>query len=228
VPAAERPLCPDKAKFKDWPPHLFAWSPQSPWFRLRPAVRETLASRFTRRVLEHQPLDYVAAVAKDVVHGYAWQRSTPGRPIPFEKAFLFQDHFPREARALKFIRRDGGTRGETRPRLTSFLRGYQRFAYTPGPLLAFGVLAGAAAGLGLRRAKDSPLRMAAFLFAALGFSLALFPAATHHLSPRYQLPPLALLPPALALAARAFWTPRSEPEAAEPRPAAAPPVPEPV
>jgi hypothetical protein len=228
VPAAERPLCPDRERFATWPPHRFAWDPASPWNRLRGEARERLAGSFTRRVLRHQPLDYAGAVAEDLLHGYAWKRSTPGRVRSFEETFLFQRAFPREEPARKWIRRDGGTGGRVRPRLTAFLRGYQSVAYTPGPLLAIGVLAGLAAALGLRRLKGSPLRTAAFLFAAVGLSLALFPAATHHLSPRYQLPAIALLPPAIALAARAFREPRPQPPAPAPAPTAAPPVAEPV
>ena len=96
----------------------------------------------------------------------------------------------------------GDARGYTRPALTTFLRDYQRYAFTPGPLLALGLVIGLAAALGVRRVRDARLRVAAFLFSTTGLVLML--AATLALSPRYELPQLLLMPPALAAGATAI------------------------
>ena len=85
-----------------------------------------------------------------------------------------------------------------------FLRSYQRIAFTPGPVLAAGLFLGLAAAAGIGRARQSTLRPAALLFASLGLALYLGPALTQQLMPRYTLPALVLLAPALAVAVTAL------------------------
>jgi p-aminobenzoyl-glutamate transporter AbgT len=86
--------------------------------------------------------------------------------------------------------------------LARFLHGYQRFGYTPGPLLGLALLAGLAGALGVGRARRSGLRSACFLFAVTAAALLVSSVAVSQFSWRYQIPQLVLLPPAAALA----WT----------------------
>lgn len=200
VPPAERPLCPDEPVGQRPSSQDFAWSATSPLYRVPEPEREALAGDFARRAIREQPLAYARTVLADVVHGFALERTVPRRRVPFEDVWTFQPTFPRREQADPVIRAYGGTGGSVQPRLVGFLRGYQRIAFTPGPLLAAGLLLGLAAAAGIGRARRSALRPAALLFASLGVALYLGPALSQQLMPRYTLPGLVLLAPALAVA----------------------------
>ena len=200
VPEEERPLCPLLPVEERPTPQEFAWNPASPWFRVKDVDRrEELGASFARRAILHQPLDYAGDVAADVLQGFAFKRATPGRRVPFEVSWTFKPDYPEPERFDPVIREYGGDGGRAQPTLAAFLTGYQDVAFTPGPLLLLGVLAGAGAALGLRGARDARQRVASFCLVAMGLALFVAPAATHLLSPRYVLPTLVLLPPALAL-----------------------------
>jgi hypothetical protein len=208
IPAAERPLCPDQPPGDRPSSQDFAWSATSPINRVPAKDREALAGAFARRAIKAQPYAYARTVAADVVHGFAFTRSVPRRRVPFEDVWTFQPTFPRRDQADPVIRAYGGTGGSTQPQLVDFLRGYQRFAFTPGPLLAAGLLLAFAAAAGLGNARRSDLRPAALLFASLALVLYVVPALTQQLMPRYTLPALVLLTPALAIAATALTSPK--------------------
>jgi hypothetical protein len=199
VPLAERPLCPDEPVGERPSSQDFAWSAGSPLYRVPEHEREALAGDFARRAIREQPLAYARTVVADVVRGFAVERSVPRRRVPFEDVWTFQSAFPRREQADPVIRAYGGTGGSVQPQLADFLRGYQRIAFTPGPLLAAGLLLGL-----LAAARRSALRPAALLFATLGLALYLGPALTQQLMPRYTLPGLVLLVPALAVAITAL------------------------
>jgi hypothetical protein len=204
VPPAERPLCPDEPVGERPSSQDFAWSAGSPLYRVPEREREVLAGDFARRAIREQPLAYARTVLADVVHGFAVERTVPGRRVPFEDVWTFQPTFPRREQADPVIRDYGGTGGSVQPRLVEFLRGYQGIAFTPGPLLAAGLLLGLAAAAGIGRARRSALRPAALLFASLGLALYVGPALIQQLMPRYTLPALVLLAPALAVAVTAL------------------------
>lgn len=204
VPPAERPLCPDEPVGERPSSQDFAWSATSPLYRLPEREREVLAGDFARRAIREQPLAYARTVLGDVVHGFAFKRTVPRRRVSFEDVWTFQPTFPRREQADPVIRSYGGTGGSVQPQLVAFLRGYQRIAFTPGPLLAAGLLLGLAAAAGIGRARQSALRPAALLFASLGLALYLGPALAQQLMPRYTLPSLVLLAPALAVAVTAL------------------------
>ena len=211
-PAAERPLCPDQPVGERPSSQDFTWSETSPIYRVPEADRERLAGSFARRAIRAQPVDYAQTVLADVVHGFAVKRSVPRRRVPFEDVWTFQPEFPRAEQADPVIRSYGGDGGHARPELVGFLRAYQRVAFTPGPLLAAGLLMGLLAAAGAGRARRSALRPAALLFASLGLALSLAPAMTQQLMPRSQLPLLVLLVPALAVAVTAVTArPPAEP-----------------
>jgi hypothetical protein len=204
VPRRERPLCPDLPVADRPSTDDLAWGNDSPWFRVPRRRRNAVGSDFIHRVILHQPGAYVTTVLGDLVNGFAWRRSVPRRLTPFLETWAFPASVSSRKRIDAVIRDHGGTRSQMDAGLSGFLRTYQKFAYTPGPLLAVTMLAGFGAALGLRRARSSPLRLPAFFLAALGLLLAAFPAATHFLSPRYMLAGLVLLPMAGALAVRAL------------------------
>ena len=204
VPPAERPLCPNEPVGERPSSQDFAWSATSPLYRVPEREREALAGEFARRAIRAQPLAYARTVLADVVHGFAVKRTVTRRRVPFEDVWTFQPTFPRRAQADPVIRAYGHTGGSVQPQLVDFLRGYQRIAFTPGPLLAAGLLLGLAAAAGVGRARQSALRPAALLFASLGLALYLGPALAQQLMPRYTLPSLVLLAPALAVAVTAL------------------------
>jgi hypothetical protein len=204
VPPAERPLCPDQPPGERPSSQDFAWSADSPINRVPARDREALAGSFAKRAITQQPLAYARTVVADVVHGFAVKRSVPRRRVPFEDVWTFQPTFPRPEDADPVIRAYGGSGGAIQPQLVDVLRAYQRAAFTPGPLLAAGLLLGLVAAAGAGRARRSDLRPAALLFASLGLVLYVVPALTQQLMPRYTLPALVLLAPALAVAVTAL------------------------
>jgi hypothetical protein len=117
-----------------------------------------------------------AAVAARREHGCAYRRWIANRTIRFH-----------------------GDERRVNRTLASFLHGYQRFGYTPGPLLAAGLFVGLVAACGLGRARRSGLRTAAFLFSTVAVAVCLGSVVLTVFSWRYQVPQLVLLPPALVL-----------------------------
>ena len=221
VPPRQRVLCPRRPVGERLTENRFVWSKRlSPYYRLDVArsrgdkpkwlVRSQVAGDFAKRVIRHQPFDYARAVAGDFVRGFAPTRTSDRGDAPVSN-WRFRLTYPRfRARTNEEI----GARVDRR--LASFLRTYQRFGYTPGPVLAAGLVVGLLGAVGTGRARRSGLRSAAFLFSAVGFVLTLGPVAAVLFSWRYQLPQLVLLPPAFALGLTALlWKRTSDPTASE-------------
>jgi hypothetical protein len=204
VPVAERKLCPQQPLGQRPTVEDFMWSRDvSPVYRLH-ADRQTRAGSFAKRVIRHQPLDYARVVGRDFLRGFAPARTQRAGELPISR-WQFQRHFPiYRAETTAVIRAHGGTRGEVDHDLAGFLRGYQSFAYAPGPLLGAGLVAALLAALGVGRARRSGLRTAAFLFAALGVTVLLTAVGVNQFTWRYWLPELVLLPPAGALGVTAL------------------------
>jgi hypothetical protein len=168
---------------------------------------------FARTVFANQPLDLAAAILTDFVKGFRPVRVDDVNDVPVERWF-FQTSYPYfgmqdrvDARALQF---GGVAIGVNRP-LAALLRGYQlTVGYTPGPLLALGLLAGLLGGFGIGNARRSGIRAASLLVSGLGVTV-LMTAAAFEFSWRYQLPGLVLLPIAGALGVTAFTGPLRRP-----------------
>jgi hypothetical protein len=208
VPAEERALCDTRSLGGRPSADRLAWSDRSPLKRLARRSRGRLAGSFARRVIRHQPADYGKAVVLDVLRCFTPTRSqTPRYPASFSAYWSFQPGWPVFRRRLLGVARRYGDTPRSNRTLVSILRTYQRVAFTPGPLLAAALLLGAAAALGLGRARRSPLRAATFLLTGWAVTLAVVPALVLSFSPRFQLPQLVLLPPALALAVSALTDP---------------------
>jgi hypothetical protein len=209
LPRYEHVLCPKQPIGQRPSVETFSWSrKESPFYRLRvPAsiargkVREVamsqVAGNFAKRVILHQPLTYAHAVEKSFVRGFAPTRTTHAGEVPVGR-WQFQDHYPVYGQALALM-----ARRHERPHLdgslASFLRSYQRFGYTPGPVLALALVLGLLGAVGVGPARRSGLRSACFLFSGAALVVLVTAAAVNQFSWRYQLPALILLPPAGAL-----------------------------
>jgi hypothetical protein len=206
VPQYERVLCLDAWNGVDPPQNALVWG-QSPINRIDQMppgmTRNEVAADFAKRAIVHQPLDYARAVLSDFLRYYApTKTSRPG------ELNIQRWRFERSYRVFAPSGQWSSPPAGTRPRLEQrraesvwarFIRAYQQVGFTPGPVLAACLIVGAAAALGLGRARSSGLRSAAFLFTAAALALVFATAAFTLFSWRYQLPQLIVLPPALAL-----------------------------
>jgi hypothetical protein len=238
LPAVERALCPTAAQRALGPDGLehSPASPRVPYYtgQLLPHASHLVAD-FSHRVLVQQPLRVAAAIARDAVKLFALTRATSPGDTPISR-WQFQTSYPylephadRRVVLPATASFGGGSPRVWRP-VAAFLRGYQRDGgFTPGPLLAFCVLAGLAGsvlglgglgGLGGRSRKppaaqlgqpapDRPqavrhrLALASLLFFGCAAAVLLM-SDVFEFSWRYQLPALVTLPPAGALAVAAF------------------------
>jgi hypothetical protein len=204
VPAEERRLCPTapvgrRPTLAGSTVEHYMWGEDSPIWQVPPESRARVGGRLARRVIRHQPFDYLKAVGRDFTRGFAVARTSRSGEVWISR-WQFQLDYPvylEDTAAL--IRRHGGRRARVDRDLARFLRGYQRFGFTPGPVLALGLVAGLLAAAGAGRAPQSGLRWASFLFAATGLVVFASTVLVNQFSWRYQLPLVALLPPAAVL-----------------------------
>ena len=171
----------------------YVHDPASPAMTVALAPGESMdatQASFARTVFANQPLDLAAAILTDFVKGFRPVRVDDVNDVPVERWF-FQTSYPYfgmqdrvDARAFQF---GGVAIGVNRP-LAQLLRGYQlTVGYTPGPLLALGLLAGLLGGFGIGNARRSGIRAASLLVSGLGVTV-LMTAAAFEFSWRYQLP----------------------------------------
>jgi len=223
LPSYERPLCPAQP-----PGHrnydFYMWSAESPQWRFQPPhgmTRQAVVFDFSRRVLAHQPLSYLAAVSTDMAYGFSPVRGNG--PEHYPAAYLkFQAGFPPYAEVQAALGTYGHAAPSVQPALAGFLTGYGRFCYVPGPVLAAGLLAGLAGLAGTRRSRRRGGRSANLLCTGTAVAVVLSAMAFAPFDWRYQLPQLTLIPlgAALGLMAVTGWSP-SAAEPAGPAPAAA-------
>jgi hypothetical protein len=225
LPVDERVLCPaapvgDRPTLAGSTSEYFQWGGQSPIWLIDPDSRSRLAGDFARRVIRHQPLDYLRAVAHDFRRGFALTRtSRPGEL--WISRWQFPETYPvylKDTAAI--IRAHGGGRAHVDRGRARALRDYQRFGFTPGPVLIVGLVAGVLAALGVGRARGSGLRSASFLFVAMAFAVFASSVMVNQFSWRYQLSLVVLLPPAAAVGLTALLS--AEPARRRARAASAP------
>jgi Dolichyl-phosphate-mannose-protein mannosyltransferase len=188
----------------------YMWGADAPIWEIHPRDRSGVGGSFARRIIREQPLDYLRAVSHDFLRGFAPIHST-GKGELWISRWQFPLKYPvylDDTPAI--IRRHGGGRAHVDRDLARFLRGYQRGAFTPGPVLALGALAGLIAALGVGRARRSGLRSASFLFAAMGIAVFGSTVLVNQFSWRYQLILIVLLPAAAALGLTALLRKRRE------------------
>jgi hypothetical protein len=216
LPEYERPLCP-LARVGDRPSsHTFSWSRFNAFDPPPGESRNDVAADFNRRVVIHQPVTYLRVVGGDFLRSFA-----PTKQMAYEREHIEYWRFPDTRRFLAaqtrklelLVNKDALDRFGTFDRqvdggLASFLRSYQAVVDTPGPLLGIGLLIALFGTLGFGCMRKSGLRSASFLFAGTGLAVCLGSVAVSHLSIRYQLPQVALLPPAAAVALTGLRRPK--------------------
>lgn len=200
LPGDERALCPRP------PParrnlDFYMWSPRSPQATLTvPAGtdREHVIGDFDRRIIEHQPLAYLKAVAGDVLYSFSPVRGAGPEHYPVWY-HQFHSYFPAHPDEAATLRATTGRGPYAQPVLARFLASYGRHFYVPGPLLAAGLALGLAGTAGLGRARRSRLRAPCLLFTAGAITAAEPPFLIATFDWRYELPQLSLIPVAAVL-----------------------------
>jgi hypothetical protein len=209
LPAYERPLCPSQPiahrESSDW----YMWKIKvSPQYTFTPPRGKTVAQvlrDFEKRVIRAQPVAYTRIVARDLLLGFSSSRrvQVPGFPAErwrFHRHYWSLDHGHASGHFIQLgFWPPALDRGDAR-----FLTSYQAAFHTPGPLLLVAACFGALASAGIGRARRSGHRVACGLFVGVCMTSLLTTAALSGFSWRYQLPQLALLGPAAALAVTAL------------------------
>ncbi|MGH3202548.1 MAG: hypothetical protein ACRDP5_10950 [Streptosporangiaceae bacterium] len=209
LPGYERPLCPAQ------PPaqrnaDFYTWDPRSPQWTFRPPAgmsRDAVVRDFGLRILRHQPLAYAQAAGRDFLYGFAPARGAG--PERYSPAYLrFHPYIQPDRQADASLAALGYQPPRVHRSLASFLAGYGRWFYVPGPVFAGGLvlaLAGLAAGTRRRDKRAS----AGLLFTASAVLVLIPPALFATFDWRYQLPQLTLIPVAAVIGAVLLTHPRS-------------------
>jgi hypothetical protein len=229
LPAAERALCPTPGQRALGPDGL-EHSSASPLKDFAPPdglTRSQAIADFDHRVLRQQPLRVLGGLSRDMAKLFTLTRFTSPGDTPISR-WQFQDGYPTYGATVQVNRQhvvvlgvqltasggintlrplpaSTGGKAAVSAGLARFLRGYQRGGgFTPGPLLAFAVLAGLIGSASLARRRARPVAgqtaaaLACFLFWTTAVAVLVI-SDLFEFSWRYQLPALITLPPAGAL-----------------------------
>jgi hypothetical protein len=213
VPPIEAGLCPRPPPARRPGLGFYMWNPASPSAALARREAHAGTSRvpvdpiledFSVRVIEAHPGDYARAFLGNLWHLAAPGRTTGRRDEPIS-AWQFRralDHTP-GGRTRRVLAAEGVHRTVHRG-VGRLLAAYQDHVYTPGPLLAFGLVLGfVAAALGAGSTDGRSLRSEALLLSLLGLGMPLAAVAIDF-DYRYLLPALVFVPPAAALGVTAI------------------------
>ena len=215
LPSYERPLCPRQPSARR-DPNFYMWNPRSPQVTLQapPGMNKgQIILDFDRRIIEHQPLAYLKAVAGDV--GYSFSPVRGDGPEHYPTWYhQFHTYFPAHEDEVVTIRASTGRGPYVQPALAGFLTAYGRDFYVPGPLLAAGLALGVAGLAGIGPARRNGLRAPCLLFTIGAIAAVEPPFLIATFDWRYELPQLSLIPIAAvlgltALAGRASQAPRA-------------------
>jgi dolichyl-phosphate-mannose-protein mannosyltransferase len=235
LPSYEKHLCPQQPPAQR-DPNFYMWDPQSPQVTLKPTdglSKGQIINDFNWRVIKHQPLTYLEAVAGDVLYSFSPVRGDGPEKYP-TRYHDFHPYFPgtNDKDEMTALRTYSGSGPRVQPQLADFLTGYGRDFYVPGPLLAAGLAVGLAGAAGIgRRTRRSGLRAPCLLFSLGTIFVVVPPFIIATFDWRYELPQLSLIPIAAVLGVTAMvgWnrdrTAPSEPASTD-EPAADVPVPE--
>ncbi|CAA9435615.1 MAG: hypothetical protein AVDCRST_MAG35-2887 [uncultured Quadrisphaera sp.] len=209
VPRYQRVLCPPQPRGERLDPTNYGWYDVphgGTAISLDPpggTTRDEAMRSFAAAAVRAQPLDYAAVVARDVALNFdLWRGNRAEYDTAFKWRFgTYLDRAPTAYTSAGYAEHGGDQLSVRRP-LGDVLAGYSRAVYLPGPVLLACLGLAVAAALGAGRARASGMRALCLLFAVCGLGLLLVPAVGTQFVWRYQLPALALLPAAAALA----WT----------------------
>lgn len=202
IPYAEQHLCPTQPLRARPGTSWFENSNDSParlLHRGHPTSSGEL-SDFARRIIVAQPADYVRAVLGSFVRQFSPTRSQAAgdpsvEPWIFATSVSERDQFSPNPQLMASLY--GGPKPKLNLTLSRLLHHYQRWVYTPGPVMAVCLLI-ALVGI-CRPAGASYRQMAVALLMGLGVIVLLWAIATVEFTWRYVLPSLVLLPSAAVL-----------------------------
>lgn len=212
LPRPEQQLCPRLSPDERNLAALM-WRGSSPSFAITPPAGLTVDDvdgDFARRVIKHQPLDYVRTVTGDFLYNFSPVRGLgPERTANWH--FRYWPFYPDWVDDMqRVVTKYGGSDVAVDTGLATPLTTYGNW-YTPGLLLGVLLLAGLAAAAGLGRARRSGMRLSALLLAAGLIASLVAPALLVGYSTRYILTELALAPAVGVLGLTALFARRSEP-----------------
>ena len=221
VPADERALC-KKVPGGKQGPNFYLWDPASPMRAVQAAQgpnTSKVLQDFALRVIYHRPVPFALQGLSEVGHYFAPVRYSTSLDW-YQGTWVFPGHTPEDTRwHVDFATIGFGQSRQdpqTIPALQTLLRGYQKVFFTPGPILALGILLPLIAWA--RRRGSWRLRLDALLLAAFGLAMLVVPSFTACFDYRYALPTLVLLVPAAAMGLLALGVPKvgRDAEAEEP------------
>jgi hypothetical protein len=169
--------------------------------------RDAVVRDFGLRILRHQSLAYAEAAGRDFLYGFAPVRGAG--PERYSPAYLrFHPHIRPDRQADASIGALGYTPPAIRHSLASFLTGYGRWFYVPGPVFAGGLVLALAGLIAGARRRDKQAN-AGLLFTASAVLVLIPPALFASFDWRYQLPQLTLIPVAAVIGGRLLTPARS-------------------
>jgi hypothetical protein len=204
IPYAEQHLCPTQPLGGRPGTSWFENSNDSPARLLQrghPTPSGEL-SDFARRIIVAQPADYARAVLGSFVSQFRLTRSQAAgdpsiEPWIFSTSVAERDRFSSNPELMATLY--GGPKPELNLGLARLLHRYQRWVYTPGPVMAVCLLI-ALAGI-CRPVRASHRQMAVALLMGLGIIVVLGANAIVEFTWRYVLPSLVFFPSAAVLSA---------------------------
>jgi hypothetical protein len=208
LPPVERPLCPRQSVSTRHNSDWYMWNGHSPQYTVQPpsggsaipALRD-----FEKRSIRAQPAAFARIVGRDFLLGFDPSRTRQVAGFPAARWLFHPSYWPlRRPGSHKAFEKLGFWPPSLNRTDARFLTRFQSDVHTPGPLLLAAALVGAAASVGVGRARRSGDRVAAGLLVGICLTTLLTTAALSGFSWRYQLPQLGLLGPAAALGATAM------------------------
>lgn len=221
LPSYERTLCPISKPDDRGDPTFYGFHAPYTIPRLRPPAgmtKDQVEHDFAMRAIRTQPGDYLRIVVRDFVAPF--RRNDRLDFVEYSTAkkwsfYYWVDYRP-TAHTGPAYAAHGGEMPSTRQPAGDWMADYGRHVFVRG-LMFLALVLVAVAGLVVRR-RGVPGRAAIFLCLALALGLILEPDVTAEFTWRYQLPLLALVPMAAALATtRLFGRAREVPAGAEPK-----------
>jgi hypothetical protein len=218
IPDGQRDLCPVEPLGQRQSIDRYMWTGTSPLADYTPPPGDELDTTlrsFGMAVVRQQPLTVARAVLIDVGKNFWPTKAQFHNDVNVER-WHFQEVYPRYTNYEKWLATYNAEAQVDRP-LAHWLRRYQlSIGYTPGTVLGVFLLIGLAGGLGVRRARHSPLRSACLLWSLGGAMVMLLPSV-YEFSWRYMLPGLVTLPVAGGLGLTALMD-RASPATATTQP----------